>query len=60
VVASVLRSITFENRSKKNDDVTEAWIANKFVVLDFYVAALRNLAFTICSSYMQQVWSPLT
>jgi len=29
----------------KNFDVTEALIANKFVFLDFYVAALCNLGF---------------
>jgi len=27
--------------------------------LYFYVAALYNLGFTICSSYMDQVWPPL-
>jgi len=26
------------------------------VFLDFYVAAHRNLGFTICGSYIEQVW----
>jgi len=43
----------------KDYDVTEAWIANKFVFLDFYVAALCDVGFTICGSYMVQVWPPL-
>jgi len=29
------------------------------VFLDFYVAALCNLGFTICGSYTEQVWPPL-
>jgi len=33
-------------------DVTEAYIANKFEFLHFYVAALCSLGFTICGSYM--------
>jgi len=56
VVATVPYSITFASRSKKNYDVTEARIANKFVFLHFYVAALYNLGFTICGSYIEQVW----
>jgi len=59
VAASVAYSITFASRSQKNYDVTEAKIANKFVFLYFYVAALCNLVFTICGSYIQQVWPPL-
>jgi len=31
----------------------------KIAFLDFYVAALCNLGFTICGSYMEQVWPPL-
>jgi len=31
----------------------------QFVFLDFYVAALCNLGFTICGSYIEQVWPPL-
>jgi len=34
-------------------------VANKFVFLDFYVAALCNLGFTICGSYTEQVWPAL-
>jgi len=45
LAASVLYSITFASRSKKKYDVTEAQIANKFVFLDFNVAALCNLGF---------------
>jgi len=57
---SMLYCITFASRSKKNYDVTEAQIANKFVFLDFNVTALCNLGFAICgSSYMEQVWPPL-
>jgi len=37
-----LYSITFASRSKKNYDVTEAYIARNFVFFDFYVAALRR------------------
>jgi len=44
------KSITFASRSKKYD-VTEASIANKFVILDFYVAVLCKLSVTICGSY---------
>jgi len=33
-------------------------IANKFVFLAFYVAALCNLGFTICGSYIEQVLAP--
>jgi len=40
---------------QKDYDVTEAYIANKFVFLDFYVAALCNLGFAICGSYIEQV-----
>jgi len=29
------------------------------VSLDFYVAALCNLGFTLCGSYLEQVWPPL-
>jgi len=29
------------------------------VFLDFYVEALSNLGFTICGSYIEQVWPPL-
>jgi len=29
------------------------------VFLDFYVAALCNLAFMICGSYIEHVWPPL-
>jgi len=29
------------------------------VFSDFYVAALCNLCFTTCGSYMEQVWPPL-
>jgi len=29
------------------------------VFLDFYVTALFNLRFTICGSYIDQVWPPL-
>jgi len=59
VVASVPYSIAFASRSKKNYDVTEAYIANKFVSLDSYVAALCNLDFPLCGSYMELVWPPL-
>jgi len=55
VVASVLHSITFASRSKKNYDATEASIANKFVILDFSIATFCNLGFTICGSYKEQV-----
>jgi len=34
-------------------------IANKFVFLDFYVAALSNLDFKNCGSYIEHVWPPL-
>jgi len=44
---------------KTNYDVTEAYIANKFVYLNFYVAAQCNLGFTISGSYIEQVWPPL-
>jgi len=37
----------------------EVKIANKFVFLDFYAAALCNLRFKRCGSYMEQVWPPL-
>jgi len=47
LVVFVPYSITFASRSKKNYDVTEAHIASKFVFLDFYIAALCNLGFTI-------------
>jgi len=60
VVAGVRCSITFVSRSKKNYNITETLIANKFVFLDFYLAALCNMGFTICGSYIEQVWSPLT
>ena len=40
---------------KMNYDVTEAQIINKFVFLDFHVAALCNLGFAICGSYIEQV-----
>jgi len=59
VVASVPYNITFASRSKKNYDVTEASIANKFVFSNFYVAALDNLGFTICGSFIEQIWPPL-
>jgi len=59
LVVFVPYSITFASRSKKNYDVTEAHIASKFVFLDFYIAALCNLGFTICGSYIEQVWPPL-
>ena len=52
-------SITFVSRSNKDYDVTEAHNANKFVFLDFYVAAFCNLGFTICGSYTEQIWQPL-
>ena len=39
----------------KNYDVTEAYIAKQIMFLDFYVAALCHLGFTICGSYMEQV-----
>ena len=51
--------VAFASRSEKNYDVTEAQIANKFVVLDFYVAAFCNFGFTICGSHIEQVWPPL-
>jgi len=57
VVAGVPHSITFASRSKKNYDVTEA--LQKFMFLDFYAAALCNLGFMICGSYIEQVWPPL-
>jgi len=57
VVASVPCSFAFARHSKKNY-VTKTWIANKIVFLD-YVAALCNLGFTKCGSYMEQVWPPL-
>jgi len=56
VVASVGCSIAFASRPKKNYEVTEAQIANKQVFLDFFVAALCNLSFTMCGSYIEQVW----
>jgi len=38
----------------------EAYIANEFVFLDFYVAALCcNLGFAICGSNIEQDWPPL-
>jgi len=57
VVASVPYSINFVSCSKKNY-VTEA---NRLMCffLDFYVAALCNLSFMICGSYIEQVWTPL-
>jgi len=45
--------------TKRSYDVTEAQITNKFEFLDFYVAALCNLGFRICGSYIGQVWPPL-
>ena len=60
MVASVPHSITFASRSKKNYDFIEAYIADELVFLDLYVAALCNLAFTICGSYTKQVWPDLT
>ena len=59
MVANMGYSITSASRSKNNYDVKEAWIANKFVFLHFYVAALCNLGFTICGSYIEQVWPTL-
>ena len=62
MVVSVPYSITFASRSKKNYDDTEALITkitNKFLFSDLYVAALCNLGFTICGSYMEQVWPSL-
>jgi len=60
VVASVPYSITaFASRFIENYDVTQALVANMFVFLDFHVVALCNLGFTICSSYIEQVWPPL-
>jgi len=59
VVAGVAYRVTFASRSKKNDDVIEAYITNTFVFLDFYVAALCNSGFTICGSHIEQVWPPL-
>jgi len=44
---------SFPSRSKTNYDVTEASIAYKFVFVDFYAAAVCNLGFTICSSYIE-------
>jgi len=58
VVASLTCSITFASCCK-NNYVTEMQIANKFLFLDFYVAGLSNLGFTICGSYIEQVWPPL-
>jgi len=58
-LASKPYSVAFASRSEKNYDVTEAQIANKFVVLDFYVAAFCNFGFTICGSHIEQVWPPL-
>jgi len=55
VVASVSYSITFASCSKENYDVTDAYIANKNVLSDFYVAFLCDLGFTICGSNVQQV-----
>jgi len=43
-------SITFASCSKKNYDVTEAQIANKFVLSGFYVAGLCNLGSATCGS----------
>ena len=48
-------SFTFASRSKISYDVTEAEIINKLVFLDFHVAALCNLGFAICGSYIKQV-----
>ena len=58
-LASEPYSVAFASRSENNYDVTEAQIANKFVVLDFYVAAFCNFGFTICGSHIEQVWPPL-
>ena len=59
MIDSVRYSITFASRTKQNYVFTETQIANKFVSLDFYVAALCNLGFKICVSYIEQVWPPL-
>jgi len=59
MVASVPCSTTLASCSKKNYDVTEAQIANTFAFLDFHVAALCDLCFTICNSYIEQVWPPM-
>jgi len=48
------------SRFRKNYDVTETQIANKFVFLDFCVAALCNLGFTVCGSDMASGQPPLS
>ena len=55
----MVASVPLESRSKKNYGVTKIETAKKIVVLDFYVAALCNLGFTICGSHIEQVWPPL-
>jgi len=52
-------SITVASHSKKNYDVTKVTIANNFMILDFYIAALCNLGFMICGSYIEQIWQPV-
>ena len=59
MVAIVPYSINFASRSKKNHDVTEAQIANKFVFSDFYIAPVCNLGFAISGSHIEQVWPRL-
>ena len=59
MVASVPYSVTFASGYKENYNVAEAWIANKFVFLDVYVAVLYNLNFTMRGSSTEQVWPPL-
>ena len=56
LLAGVPYIIAFASRSKKNYDVAEASLQISWC---FYVAALYNLGFSICSLYIKQVWSPL-
>ena len=68
MVASVSYCITFASGSKKTIISQKRrlqlnscfWnFMFEFVFLEFYVAALCNLGFTICGSYIEQVWPPL-
>ena len=59
MAASMPYSITFASRSKKNCHCHRSVDCKQIRFLYFYVAALCNLAFTICGSYTEQVWPPL-
>ena len=58
MVDSVPYSITVASRYKKNY-MSQKRRLQMNVFLDFYVAVLCNVDFTICGSYMEQVWPHL-